>query len=240
MDSSVIGLFQYTQSRVIEQDIIDFSPGDPGYPDYVKLWTQIRCSGSIPKQTEFDLSEVIGLTGWAKPEEWTNPERFRNYRRFTSAVGVALLHYGNDSESVRVGNYLARDLVIDQDATSKQHLSLLRSVVVATRQVLSTTNLDEGYPFFTFASMILAQKARDWEASESAATQLIEDEAAVRQNESLNWSIQDDRFLLGLSVYDQLHKDWISFARFLKNPNKHEDTQLVIDALTQTEITSRG
>ncbi|MEZ5327437.1 MAG: hypothetical protein R3F19_20495 [Verrucomicrobiales bacterium] len=237
MDPSVVSLFQYTQLRVTDQDIIDYSPGDPGYPDYVKLWTQIRRSGSIPHETEFDLSEVIGLTGWAKPEEWDDPERFRNYRRFTSAVGVALLHYGNDSECVRVANYLARDLVIDLDATSKRHLSLLRSVVVATRQVLSTANLDEEYPFFTFASMILAQKARDWEASEAAATQLIEDESAVRQNESLSWSIQDDRFLLGLSVYDQVHKDWISFVRTLKNQNQHEDTQLVIDALNQTEIT---
>ncbi len=225
---------------VTEQDIIDFSPGDPGYPDYVRLWTQIKRSGSIPPQTEFDLSEVIGLTGWAKPEEWDDPERFRNYRRFTSAVGVALLHGGNDSESVRVANYLARDLVIDLDLTSKRHLSLLRSVVAATREVLSTTNLDEGYPFFTYAAMILAQKARDWNASEAAATQLIEDEAAVRKNDSLNWTIEDDRFLLGLSVYDQLHKDWISFAQALKNPNQHEDTQLVLEALTQPEITSRG
>lgn len=88
--------------------------------------------------------------------------------------------------------------------------------------------------------MILAQKARDWNASEAAATQLIEDEAAVRKNDSLNWTIEDDRFLLGLSVYDQLHKDWISFAQALKNPNQHEDTQLVLEALTQPEITSRG
>jgi hypothetical protein len=231
MNPSVDALFQYTRSRVTDQDIVDFSPGDPGYPDYVKLWTQIRRSGAIPRQSEFDLSEVIGLTGWAKPEQERDPERFRCYRRFTSAVGVALLHYGNNSESVRVANYLARDLVIDLDPTSKRHLSLLRSVAESTREVLSTTNLDEGYPFFTFVSMILAQKARDWSGAEVAATQLINDENAVRQNESLNWMVTDDRFLLGLCNYDQLHHDWISFAETLRNPNAHEDTQLVIDAL---------
>jgi len=235
MDSSVISLFQYTQSRVTDQDIIDFSPGDPGYPDYVNLWTQIRRSGSIPLQTEFDLSEVIGLTGWAKPEQRNEPERFRNYRRFTSAVGVALLHQGNSSESVRVANYLARDLVVDLDPMSERHLSLLRAVSISTRDVLSTSNLDEGFPFYTFTSMILAQRACDWSASESAATQLIEDESAVRANESLNWMIRDDRFLLGLSVYDQLHSDWIFLAEGLKNPNQHEETQLVIDALAQSE-----
>jgi hypothetical protein len=240
MDSSVVSLFQYTQSKVSDQDIIDFSPGDPGYPDYVKLWTQIRRSGSIPQQTEFDLSEVIGLTGWASPEEWDDPERFRNYRRFTSSVGVALLHQGNDSESVRVANYLARDLLIDLDSTSKRHLALLRDVAASTRVILSTTNLDEGFPFFTLASMILGQKARDWSAAEDFATQLIQDEGFVRQSEDLNWMITDDRFLLGLSNYDQLHNDWISFAQELKNPNDHEDTQLVIDALKPKEITSRG
>lgn len=231
MDSSVVNLFQYTQSRVTDQDIIDFSPGDPGYGDYVKLWTQIRRSGSIPRETEFDLSEVIGLTGWANPEEWDDPERFRNYRRFTSAVGVALLHEGNDSESVRVANYLARDLIVDLDSTSKRHLALLRDVAASTRLVLSTTNLDDGFPFFTFISMILAQRAGDWQVSEQAAAQLIEDDSVVRANESLNWRVQDDRFLLGLSNYDQLHADWISLARGLENPNNHEETQLVVDAL---------
>ena len=142
-----------------------------------------------------------------------------------------MVHNGNDSGNVRVASYLARDLVIDLDPTSSRHLSLLRSVTDSTREVLSTTNLDVGYPFFTFASMILAQKARDWSVAEVAATQLIKDEKAVRQNESLNWMVTDDRFLLGLCNYDQLHNDWISFAETLRNPNGHEDTQLVIDAL---------
>ena len=227
MDSSVVALFQYAQSRVTDQDIVDFSPGDPGYPAYVKLWTQIRRSGTIPRQWEFELSEVIELTGYWKPERTRDPERFRCYRRFTSAVAVAMIHYGHDSENVRVANYLARDLVIDLDPTSKRHLSLLRSVAESTREVLSTTNLDVDYPFFAFASMILAQKARDWSAAEGAATQLIRDETAVRQDKSAT----DNRFLLGLSIYDQHHDDWISFAEQLKNPNGHEDTQLVIDAL---------
>ena len=45
MNPSVDALFQYTRSRVTDQDIVDFSPSDPGYPNYVKLWTQIRRSG---------------------------------------------------------------------------------------------------------------------------------------------------------------------------------------------------
>ena len=88
--------------------------------------------------------------------------------------------------------------------------------------------------------MILAQIDRDWSGAEAAASQLICDESAVRHNEALNWMITDDRFLLGLSNYDQLHNEWISFAKELKNPNHHEDTQLVIDALKPKGITSHG
>ena len=179
------------------------------------------------------------LTGWARPEEESNPEHFRCYRRFTTAVGIALLHSDNESTCVRPSNYLACDLIIDLDRSSSEHLSLLREVTKSTREVLKATNLEEGYPFFTFASMILAQIAKDWTSAEAAATQLILDEKSVRANESLNWMIKDDRFLLGLSNYDQLHSDWISFAHDLINPTAHEDTQLVIDTFKIMEKTSQ-
>ncbi|WP_170266888.1 hypothetical protein [Brevifollis gellanilyticus] len=232
MHASVIRLFEYTRSRVTERDILDFSPGDPGYPDYVKMWTEIWRSGGIPQETEFDLSEVIGLTGWARPEAWGEPERFRRYRRFTSAVGVALLHQGNDSDSVRPANYLARDLVVDLDERCGEHLALLRAVAESTRTVLNATNVEVEFPYFTFAMMILAQRALDWSGSERAAAQLMEDEGAVRANTALNWLVCDDRFLLGLSVHGQLRGDWISLARGLRNPTRHEETQLVMEAMS--------
>lgn len=240
MNPFVGALFEYTRARVTDQDIVDYSPGDPGYPDYVRLWTEIRRSGKIPERSEFDLSEVIRLTGWAQPDCEKNPERFRCYRRFTTCVGIALLHLGNDSECVRPANYLARDLIIDLDLTNIKHLALARDVASVTRDILLADGSEVGYPFFTFAVMILAQVARDWSGAEAAATQLISDERAVRSNESLNYLIEDNRFLLGLSNYNQLHKDWLAFAGDLRNPNSHEDTQSVIDALKPTEITSRG
>jgi len=240
MNSSVDNLFQYTRLKVTDQDIVEFSPGDPGYPNYVKLWTQIRRTGSIPQHSEFDLFEVIGLTGWSRLDDYQETDRFLNYRRFTSAVGVALLHQGNHSDRVRDANYLARDLLIDLDPNNERHLSLLRPVAACTKDVLRTTNREEGYPFFTFLSMILAQRASDWGAAESFATELIEDENAVRKNKSLNWMITDNRFLLGLSNFDQLHNDWIRFAQALRNPNDHEDTQLVIDSLAPIDRTSKS
>lgn len=233
MDTSIAALFQFTRSRVTDQDIIEFSPRDPGYPEYVKLWRRIRQTGDIPRRTTFDLSEVIGLTGWADPTEESNSDRFRHYRRFTSAVGIALLHYDNHSESVRPANYLARDLIIDLDPTDSEHLSLLREVFPVTRTRLVEAGDEPEFPFFTFGEMILAQIARDYGASDSAASRLVEDEATVRSDESLNYLVQDNRFLLGLTIYDQLHVDWLKLADELVNPNDHEDTNYVIDVLAR-------
>jgi len=228
MNAAVEALFQDARSKVTDQDIRDFSPGDPGYGDYVKLWTRIRLTGEVPRETEFDLSEVINLVGgFGKHSEYEQDLGYRRFRRFTSSVGIVLVHFGNDSESIRPTNYQARDLLIELDRGSKQQVSILREVVAATREVLLANN-DNEYPFYTFSAMILAQIARDWRSAEAAATQLINDESTARNNDPF---VKDDCFLLGLSGHTHLHNEWISFAQELKNPNKHEDTQLVIEAL---------
>lgn len=234
MNAAVDALFQHARSKVTYQDIRDYSPSDPSYGKYVSLWTQIRLTGNIPRETkfpretEFHLSEVINLVGgFGKPWPCEQEPGYRRLRRFTSSVGIALLHFGNDSWGIRPSNYLARDLLIELDRSSKQQVSILREVVAATREVLLADG-DPEYPFYTFSAMILAQIARDWRSAEAAATQLISDESAVRKNDPF---VKDDRFLLGLSVFDQLNNEWIAFAQGLKNPNKHDDTQLVIEAL---------
>src|SRR5262245_14601322 len=111
---AVESLFQWARKRVTKEDIVDFSPGDPGYGEYVETWEHLRVSGVIPKDLPFEVSEVIGLTGWADAEEYREPACFRRYRRFTTSVAVALLHewpYGSDC--FHPGNYIARHLVID-------------------------------------------------------------------------------------------------------------------------------
>lgn len=233
MNPHVNSLFEFTQSRVSEKHIADFSPSDPGYDSYVRLWTRILRSGEIPTKTEFDLSEVIGLTGWSNPSDFDDPTRFRDYRRFTSAVAIGLIHSGNDSESVRPANYVARDLIIDCNTKEPEHLMLVRNVFPITRAVLAATNYEEEYPYFTFGALILAQMSNDHDDAVRLARDLIADESAVRNNESLNWCIEDARFLLGLTSYDQLHSDWTRFAAELSNPKRDENMQLVIDAFTE-------
>lgn len=233
MDISIINLFEHVRSKVTEQDIIDFSPSDPGYYNYVGLWTEILRTGSIPQKTEFDLSEVIMLIGCGDAEKYPNPDRFKTCRRFTSAVGLALLHSGNCSESFRPAHYLARDLLIDLDDSDSKHLGLLTPVFTTTREVIKSCRWEEDYyPFFTFGLMILAQKSENWEDAEKWAEQLITDEGELK-NEQPDFGIEIDHFLLDRTYYDTHHGDWLSFAKSLKNPNKHEATQLVIDALTK-------
>jgi len=233
MEPCVYSLFQFTRSRVTAKHIAEFSPGDPGYEDYVRLWTGILRTGELPTQTQFDLSEVIGLTGWVNSDTFAHPDRFRQYRRFTSAVAIALVHAGNDCESVRPANYLARDLIVDCDPSDPEHLLRVRNVFLPTRDVLADTNQEPEYPFFTFGALILAQLANDQEEAVRHAAQLVEDEAAVRTNESLVLFRDDSRFLLGLTNYDQLHGDWVRLASGLSNPLQDVNTQLIIDAMTE-------
>lgn len=231
MYPAIDALFQYTRSHVTEKDIVDFSPGDPGYPDYVRVWTEILRTGVVPNKEDFNLSEVIALTGWSHPEDWDKPDRFLDYRRFTSAVAVGLACHGNDLEIIRPPAYLARDLIIDLDVEDTLHLSLLRPVFPVVHALLAVDPREWEYPFFTFGKMILAQIAEDWPTSEKAATRLIEEDAAVRKKPHFSSDDEDSPLLLGLTNYNQLHDDWRAFAANLKNPTRHEETQLVIEAL---------
>lgn len=233
MNLLVDTLFQLTRRRITKRHISDFSPADPGYESYVRLWTQIFCSGEIPKQSEFDLSEVIGLTGWEPLTDLSQPSRFRDYRRFTSSVGVALITFGNDSESVRVANYLARDLIVDVHISDREHFDAVRNVFPLIRKTLIQTNHEEEYPFFTLGSLVLAHMAGDIDEMPTLASQLIDDDASVRNNETRNWNIQDSRFLFGLTNYDQLNRDWLNLKNSLTNPTDDPNVQLVIDAFTE-------
>ena len=233
MNPLVDRLFQLTRTRITERHIREFSPADPGYESYVRLWTRILRSGEIPQQSEFDLSEVIGLTGWEPVTDLNQPNRFRDYRRFTSSVGVALITFGNDSESVRVANYLARDLIVDSHFNDREHFDAVRNVFPLVREILVQTNHEEEFPFFTLGSLILAHMAGDFDAMPPLASQLIDDDASVRNNESLNWSIEDSRFLFGLTNYDQLNRDWIKLTNTLTNPKNAPNVQLVIDSIAE-------
>lgn len=224
---NAVSLFELTRSRVTPEHIEDFSPTDPGYEDYVRTWTELWRTGQIPTYSDFEFSEVIGLTGWCDARRLESPERFREYRRFTSAVAVALIHNGNEIDIIRPANYLARDFLIDSDPRQKEHFDLVRPVLLETRDVLKNDGREPGYPFFTLAAMILSQQAGEDDFAVQLAENLLEEENAVR----VQLPVWDDRFLFGLTNYDQLNRDWIAFIRTLKNPTGSETMDLVIQKL---------
>lgn len=234
MHSSVEDLFQFARERVTEQDIIDFSPSDPGYPDYVKRWKTIKTTGVFPTDFRFEITEVIALTGgYDSSGDREQLEGFRRFRRLTTSVALALLHKEVEVGFFRASHYIARDLIIDLDRRCPSHLPLLRAVAASTRDVIESSGND-GYPFFTSAKMILDQLAEDWNEADATATKLIADERAVR--EKFAYIVQDDRFLLGLSRFDQLDGDWLEFSKNLKNPMNLKDTEFVIEAFRQARM----
>lgn len=236
MHPNVRSLFELTRKRITRKHIEDYSPADPGYPDYVKLWRRIHKTGDVPQKSEFDLSEVIGLTGWATPDGWypsdeaDHSERFKAYRRFTSAVAVVLLMYGNDSESVRIPNYLARDLLVDTSLEDREHFDAVRGVLPVVRQILLETNYEEEYPFYSMGSLLMAYFAEDYSELPSLAKQVIEDDDVVRKKPLLKRGVWDSRLLFGLTNHGQLNKDWMMLISKLTNPVNDENLQLVIEA----------
>lgn len=233
--TSIVQLFQQSRCKVSRDDIVAFAPVDPGYDDYVRLWSEIQGTGSIPTELSFDLQEVIGMTGWGVAARWGDKvQRFLAFRRFTSAVAMMLVHRGHDVDSVRPANYLARDLVIDQfdfyGSIQKRTFGTLREAIQDTRVLLRSVG-DAQFPYFTLGAMILAQLEGDWTAAEQAASQLIADEQEARSFQL--YSIPTD-FLFGLTVYDQLNHDWRRMIAGLRNPNHHGDTAAIIEALSQT------
>lgn len=232
-DGEAETLFELARSRVTETHIRDFSPADPGYKDYVKLWTRIYQTGAIPSTPEFEHTEVINLTGWSNPDDYDEPEQFRRFRRFTTSVAVLLTLKGNHLEDIRVANYLARDLIVDLDQNDRQQLAAVKRVLSLLRCYSMQEQLDAEYPFFTLALMILANRQGDDVETERLAAQLIQDESSVRKNDQMNWGIENPRFLFGLTVYDQLNDEWLAMVSQMTVRRMSEEVQLVLESLLQ-------
>ncbi|MEM9420543.1 MAG: hypothetical protein AAGA25_16055 [Planctomycetota bacterium] len=82
MEAVIQEFFDLVAKPITRQHLVDFCPNDPGYENYLRAWGEIIETHRVPQRSHFDLSETIGLTGWAEPEEWDDPERFREFRRF--------------------------------------------------------------------------------------------------------------------------------------------------------------
>lgn len=241
MSPAVLALFELLRGRVTEQDVRHFSPSDPGYPAYVHCWTQILNSGIAPTGTHFDLSEVIGLVGWDSPDHYEEPNRFLTYRLFTSSVACHLYLTGNDSDCVHPVNYVAIRLIDDaRDLGDPEIVSLVGEVLAEMAvELKAVTPPEDECPFLHAAEMVWAQRIGDYGRADSAAKTLLVEEERVwqrlelwQQHEEYEYHPESLRFLFGLTNYDTLNAQWNRVFAELTNPNDSEETQFIIDALT--------
>src|SRR5580698_6516606 len=108
-------LFRYARGHVTCDDIGEFAPSDPGYANYVRAFTKIHESGTLPHEVSFDLSETIGLTRWWPAGEYSGPPRarFRRFRTFVTSVGLDLCVGRKGLDQVFPPNYTAITLIDD-------------------------------------------------------------------------------------------------------------------------------
>ncbi|RCS54618.1 hypothetical protein DTL42_05650 [Bremerella cremea] len=234
MKLQIKALFEYVRNQITEQHIQDYSPSDPGYHDYVRVWTKLLQSGQIPQQTDFELTEVINLTGWGNPVDYDDPEAFRAYRRFTTCVAWGLISHGQTAEYIRPMNYLAYDLVTDCLPTNHQYFSLVRDLLPSLRDYLNNSQDEVEYPFLTLAALILADRAGDHNEVTRLAIELIEEEANIRHDERFRYGVRhDSQFLFGRTVYEQRQEGWIFWTKGVSNPSKDINVQLILEAFSQ-------
>lgn len=79
--SAVRALCDYCATHIAPGDIERFAPSDPGYDNYVRVWSVILETGTVPagRRYRFELTEVIGLTGWVDAGAEVDPTALRRF-----------------------------------------------------------------------------------------------------------------------------------------------------------------
>ena len=89
MHLAIQALFE-SSAKLATDDDIAHCPVDPGYHDYIAAMTAIRNTRQIPKETNFDITETIALTGWVSDPKLTSDDSFKRFRRFVNSIGLGL------------------------------------------------------------------------------------------------------------------------------------------------------
>jgi hypothetical protein len=231
MHPDLMALFEFTRSRVTEDDIQCNVPNDPGVLRYIKVLEGIRLTGGIPTKIETYLSEAINLTRWGKSDSARNPSSFLAFRRFTSAVGLIRISRGLGDDGGE--NHLAHNLLTDWIHDDQQHLDLLRRAFAAMSHFLKHQTgyvLSLGYPFFSLGEMILAEWAGDHAAAGGHAAKLLMEEEEIWTDPGSSLpGRKDGRFLFCVTFYDQFEAEWTNLVAKLQNPKNDPNIARVMN-----------
>jgi hypothetical protein len=206
------------------EDISRFCPSDPGYGDYVRAFTAILESGTLPERADFDITETVSLTIWGDVERerglLLDPVRFRRFRTFTNAVGIAF--FIDDIEGVEdnlTPNYLAIRLI--EDVHGLQDETLLRMLPGAFTELQQSVTKSgwrpEEVPFLLLGQLLLAFLGFPPTADIPRLIEELKTEAAQHEARS------SGAFFWGCTFHDQLHERWHHFVRICFPPDSRDE-----------------
>ncbi len=219
-------LFQYAVTFVSFDDIRRWSPTDPGYKDYVREWTTILTTRSLPLEYSFDVSEVITLNRYWKEGFEPDTAAFWRYRILTNAVEIAMRACGTDDGQSMTPSYAAITSIHDGlKLDDKKLFGLLLSAFGELTAKLKSEQ-DEQALFLILAQILVRFTLRQSESEiASLAQMLIEDEPTYKLRTST-------RFLWGTGFYDQFNALWRKYVEQLFPLQPHlQPIQLLRDLI---------
>ncbi|MBK1790820.1 hypothetical protein JIN82_06590 [Persicirhabdus sediminis] len=228
MNSAIYDLFLHTRQSITPRDLRDFTYADPGYHEYLREWLLVYETKEVPADIDAEPISMAFYENISSPK-FEQLERFLNYRRFITSSVLMLIEQGAFDDDKTRASQLTAAIVSDAGSADREYLKLLRPAINSAREVLKAENTEVTYPYFTFASIFLAQMTSDWKAADAAASQLIQDDKDVRENDDLNWKVCNAQLLFGLDQGNGPH--WKKLTKQLCGSIENPDTQFIIDAV---------
>lgn len=224
MSKGCATLFVYSMSHVTADDIVTFAPADPGYVDYVSAFMEILSTHRLPVEVNFEIRETIGLTRWVNADDLRDAERFRRFRVFTNSVALSLGAKGIADDGLLPPNYTVASLLAD--AFRLDDRTLLQLMLPSFDEFHSelVNRQSEEAPFLLLASLLIRTQ---FDASGEELNGLV-DRLMREESEYRKW--KSNAFLLGNTVFNQLHGTWKTLVDE-RLPSTTPQLELIRDAI---------
>ncbi len=186
MGKAIDNLIDAARAHVTVEDIENFVMNDPGYPDYVRVWSQILKTGFIPTKNKlrglmfvdaFALSENINMFNHFRR---CSNVRFRNYQVLTSSVGLLMTSLGYPEDDISPSRCVSNLLFNAKRLRRRQILKWLEPAFIELHRGL-VQHESRHAPFALLGRLLLAYMGYgSREQIAQLARQVIDDEADLR------------------------------------------------------------
>lgn len=229
MKTALDALLDYSCSQITAQDIIEHSFSDPGYPEYVRIATEVFDTKYVATKTRLSgavhmrggcLIECINLTNCCTTGQ---PVSFRRYRIFTNTIGLILSSRGVPYDAVPSNRVIANLLFDAQTLEDRTLLTLLYPAF--TELCISLNEQRFGLtPFVLLGKLLLCFMGYGNKADiPDLATQIIEEESRLRHE-----SVSPSKSFLWDLVYDNSESVWrVLIEQSFPHENQNEVVRLL-------------